>query len=64
VELVHGYGRPSPHGWPMGSRHSETIPAVESVTRGCDFMHANGYFTSNLECGSRDGLLGFNELTI
>jgi hypothetical protein len=48
----------------MGSRHSEIISAVESVTRGCDFIHAKGYFTSNLEHGSRNGALGFNELTI
>jgi hypothetical protein len=64
VELVHGSGRPGPRGRPMGSRHSETIPAVDSVMRGCDFMHAKGYFTSNLEHGSYDGPLGFMELTI
>jgi hypothetical protein len=64
VELVHGSGRPGPRGWPMGARHSETIPAIESVMRGYDFMYTKGYFTSNLERGSRDGLLGFNELMI
>jgi hypothetical protein len=64
VELVHGSGRPGPRGRPMGSQHSETIPVVDSVMRGCDFMHTNGYFTSNLECGSRNGPLGFNELMI
>jgi hypothetical protein len=55
VELVHGSDRP---------QHSETIPVVESVLWGCDFMHAKGYSTSNLERGSRDGPLGFNELVI
>jgi hypothetical protein len=64
VELVNGSGRPGPHGRPMGSRHSKTIPVVESVMRGCDFMHAKGYFASNLERGSRDGPIGFNELMI
>jgi hypothetical protein len=48
----------------MGSRHSETISAVESVMSGCDFMHAKGNFISNLERGSHDGQLGFNELMI
>jgi hypothetical protein len=47
----------------MRSRYSETISAVESVVRCHDFMHVKGYFTSNLECGSPDGSLGFNELT-
>jgi hypothetical protein len=48
----------------MGSRYSETISVVESMVRCHDFMHVKGYFTSNLECGSRDGSLGFNELMI
>jgi hypothetical protein len=34
------------------------------VMRGYDFMHTKGYFTSNLERGSCDGLLGFKELVI
>jgi hypothetical protein len=55
---------PGPRGWLMGSRHSETVSAIESMMRGCDFMHAKGYFTSNLESGSCDGSLGFNKLAI
>jgi hypothetical protein len=34
------------------------------VMRGCDFTYAKGYFASNLERGSRDGPIGFNELMI
>jgi hypothetical protein len=64
MELVHRSGRPGPRSRPMGSWHSETIPDIESVMRGCDFMHAKGYFTSNLERGCRDQPLEFNELTI
>jgi hypothetical protein len=64
VELVHGSGRPGPRSRPLVSRHSETISVVDSVMRGCDFMHTKGYFTSNLERGPRDGPLGFNEVAI
>jgi hypothetical protein len=57
-------GGPGPRGWLMGSRHSETISVMEFMMMGCDFVWAKGYFPSNLERGSRDGPLGFNELTI